>query len=287
MGGAAAQPPVGRGPAALGGRLRVRRARGGVRECAESHLPGARRGAAPRRARAGVAGVGRPARVRAPGACAVRARVGGPHGACGAGGGARALRALLRVPGGAARRGHPATVAGGRDRADGVRGRRAGRLRTAAAPQQRAPRRPPCGGPAALAGRALRLGRDGLRGPVRGRRVRGPARPGVACRLRRPRLRFPARRWVGRRVRRRSRCRVRLPPRGAARALQLRAAGLVACLAVAFDLLFFTVSELPATVPVAVGLVLVAVAHRARTRGTEAPRALPSWSRPPARTRPK
>jgi hypothetical protein len=74
---------------------------------------------------------------------------------------------------------------------------------------------------------------------------------------------------------------------GSARALQLRAAALVACLAVAFDLLFFTVNELPATVPVAVGLVLVALTPRARTRGTEAPRALPSWPRPPARMRPK
>ncbi len=76
-------------------------------------------------------------------------------------------------------------------------------------------------------------------------------------------------------------------PPGSARALQLRAAALVACLAVAFDLLFFTVNELPATVPVAVGLILVVLVPRARTRGTEAPRALPSWPRPPARTRPK
>ncbi len=76
-------------------------------------------------------------------------------------------------------------------------------------------------------------------------------------------------------------------PPGAARALQLRAAVLVACLAVTFDLLFFTVSELPATVPVAVGLLLVASAPRARTRGTEAPRTLPWWPRSPARMRPK
>ncbi len=79
------------------------------------------------------------------------------------------------------------------------------------------------------------------------------------------------------------------PPRDfpSVRARQVRAAGLVACLAVAFDLLFFTVNELPATVPVAVGLVLVVLAPSARTRGTEAPRALPSWPRPPARMRPK
>ncbi|MFI5005359.1 MAG: hypothetical protein ACHQE6_10135 [Solirubrobacterales bacterium] len=47
--------------------------------------------------------------------------------------------------------------------------------------------------------------------------------------------------------------------RGAARILQLRAAVLVAGLALAFDLLFFAVDELPATVPVA--LVLVGLAQ--------------------------
>lgn len=49
------------------------------------------------------------------------------------------------------------------------------------------------------------------------------------------------------------------------RAQQLRAAALVAALAVAFDLLFFTVNELPATVPVALALVLMGLARwRAR-----------------------
>jgi hypothetical protein len=55
-----------------------------------------------------------------------------------------------------------------------------------------------------------------------------------------------------------------------ARGRQLRAAALVAALALAFDLLFFTVNELPATVPVAAGLVFVALAarrHRVTTRG--------------------
>jgi hypothetical protein len=55
------------------------------------------------------------------------------------------------------------------------------------------------------------------------------------------------------------------PPRGAgrsARAQQVRAAVLVVGLALAFDLLFFTVEELPATVPVAVGLILVVLATR-------------------------
>jgi hypothetical protein len=49
-----------------------------------------------------------------------------------------------------------------------------------------------------------------------------------------------------------------------ARALQVRAAALVAVLGLAFDLLFFTVDELPATVPVAAGLIVVVLAARAR-----------------------
>jgi hypothetical protein len=51
-----------------------------------------------------------------------------------------------------------------------------------------------------------------------------------------------------------------------ARAQQLRAAALVIGLALAFDLLFFAVDELPATVPVAVGLVLVLAACRRAER---------------------
>jgi hypothetical protein len=50
--------------------------------------------------------------------------------------------------------------------------------------------------------------------------------------------------------------------RAAARVLQLRAAVLVALLALLFDLLFFAVHELPATVPVALALVIVALARR-------------------------
>ncbi len=64
-------------------------------------------------------------------------------------------------------------------------------------------------------------------------------------------------------------------PPSAVRARQLRGAGLVACLAVAFDLLFFAVNELPATVPVASALVLVGLGHlragRAPARGGAAP----------------
>ena len=52
------------------------------------------------------------------------------------------------------------------------------------------------------------------------------------------------------------------------RAWQLRGAALAALLAVAFDLLFFFVDELPATVPVALTLIVIAVL--ARRRGTRA-----------------
>ncbi len=68
----------------------------------------------------------------------------------------------------------------------------------------------------------LRLGGDGLRRPVHRRRPR-------------------------------RRC-SRSPSE---RALQLRAAALTALLALVFDLLFFFVDELPATVPVALALVVV------------------------------
>jgi hypothetical protein len=57
------------------------------------------------------------------------------------------------------------------------------------------------------------------------------------------------------------------PPVGrSARAQQLRAAALVVVLALAFDLLFFTVNELPATVPVAVGLIVLLLACRRTER---------------------
>jgi len=52
----------------------------------------------------------------------------------------------------------------------------------------------------------------------------------------------------------------------ATRTWQIRAAALVAALALAFDLLFFTVDELPATVPVAFGLIFVAFAQRRTER---------------------
>ena len=56
------------------------------------------------------------------------------------------------------------------------------------------------------------------------------------------------------------------------RRLQLRAAALTAVFALAFDLLFFAVDELPATVPVAVALVVTVLTRRRRFacgRGTQ------------------
>jgi hypothetical protein len=51
------------------------------------------------------------------------------------------------------------------------------------------------------------------------------------------------------------------------RAWQLRAAALTAILALGFDLLFFLVDELPATVPVASALILVILRRRWRSSG--------------------
>jgi hypothetical protein len=52
------------------------------------------------------------------------------------------------------------------------------------------------------------------------------------------------------------------------RSSQRRAAGLTAALALAFDLLFFVIPELPATVPVALTLIaLELTARRRRTAG--------------------
>jgi hypothetical protein len=54
--------------------------------------------------------------------------------------------------------------------------------------------------------------------------------------------------------------------------LQLIAAALVAALALAFDLLFFTVDELPSTVPVAVALALAQWRRRSGLRSAAATR---------------
>jgi hypothetical protein len=51
------------------------------------------------------------------------------------------------------------------------------------------------------------------------------------------------------------------------RATQRRAAALAAALALTFDLLFFLVEELPATVPIALALVIVVLARRRRSAG--------------------
>jgi hypothetical protein len=50
--------------------------------------------------------------------------------------------------------------------------------------------------------------------------------------------------------------------RRAARSLQLRGAAFVTGFALAFDLLFFAVDELPATVPVALGLLALLLTRR-------------------------
>jgi hypothetical protein len=72
------------------------------------------------------------------------------------------------------------------------------------------------------------------------------------------------------------------------RSLQIRGALLTAALALAFDLLFFVVGELPATVPVALALILLALtrSRRTRSRRRTAPPARPRRAvRPPqART---
>ena len=89
---------------------------------------------------------------------------------------ARPLGAQLCRARRAARRRHAPALAGGGDRGDGRRGHGARRLRPAAAAEQRAQRRSPGGGPAAAAERGVRLGGDGLRRPVRRRRARRAAR---------------------------------------------------------------------------------------------------------------
>ncbi len=67
------------------------------------------------------------------------------------------------------------------------------------------------------------------------------------------------------------------------RALQLRGAALTALFALAFDLLFFVVDELPATVPVALALIVVMLTRpRRAARPLRAPAAAPPAARAPA-----
>jgi hypothetical protein len=66
------------------------------------------------------------------------------------------------------------------------------------------------------------------------------------------------------------------------RRVQLRAGLLTAALAIAFDLMFFIVDELPATVPVAAALVLLALSRR-RSGATREARELRHPARAPAR----
>src|SRR5665213_2687880 len=67
------------------------------------------------------------------------------------------------------------------------------------------------------------------------------------------------------------------------RSTQLRAGALVAALALAFDLLFFLVKELPATVPVGIALVVVVVSRRRLCDRRQAPGAPPVQPRKPPR----
>jgi hypothetical protein len=71
---------------------------------------------------------------------------------------------------------------------------------------------------------------------------------------------------------------------GSPRSLQLRAAALAAAMAVCFDLLFFALDELPATVPIALTLLLLSGARRPQGAAWLRPRrrAAPAPARPPA-----
>jgi hypothetical protein len=66
---------------------------------------------------------------------------------------------------------------------------------------------------------------------------------------------------------------------------QLRGALLTALLALLFDLLFFAVAELPATVPVAAGLLLTLAAARRRSAPRRSPPHRPRRARAPSRAR--
>jgi drug/metabolite transporter superfamily protein YnfA len=71
----------------------------------------------------------------------------------------------------------------------------------------------------------------------------------------------------------------------APRAIQLRGAALTALLALGFDLLFFAVDELPATVPVALALIALLSVGRLRLAGPASPSRDAHARRPPAATR--
>ncbi|HEX3511411.1 MAG TPA: hypothetical protein VHT27_09975 [Solirubrobacteraceae bacterium] len=71
------------------------------------------------------------------------------------------------------------------------------------------------------------------------------------------------------------------------RGVQLRGAALTAALALVFDLLFFAVDELPATVPVALALLLTIALSRRRSAARLSPRAPAATApRPPRRRAP-
>jgi hypothetical protein len=71
------------------------------------------------------------------------------------------------------------------------------------------------------------------------------------------------------------------------RSQQLRVAALAAILALVFDLLFFLVDELPATVPVALALVLAALTRRWRSADARRSRRAPAGAASEAPPRPR
>ena len=229
---AAARPALGADPAAVGDRASCSSPARRTRQRAGPHLPGAVRRAACSR-RSPSAG-SRRARGRR-GALLVLplfALAWADRGGLAGEAAALVLSALSCVAlGRAAGARHAAAVAGAGIVAMAVADAALVDLRPAAASEQRAERRAPGGGPAAAAERRVRLGRDGLRRPVRRRRARRAA--------------------GGRASDARSSCAGRCS---------------TALLALVFDLLFFFVDELPATVPVALTLIVLVARAPAEIR---------------------
>jgi hypothetical protein len=165
--GAPQQSVVGADPRRLGDRLRDGRPDRRQPDGHRAHLPRPGRGAAAGRACARRVDARRTPGARAAGRARVRTGLGRPRCARRRRRGGGAVGAQLRRARRADRGGDAAALAGARDRRDGARRLGPGDLRPAAAAQQRPQRRSPGGGPAAPAVRGVRLGRDGLRRPVR------------------------------------------------------------------------------------------------------------------------
>ena len=174
--GAAVLSSLGRDPAAVGDRVRVDRAGGRTRQRSGPHVSGAGRRADPRGTRARMALARRAPGQSGSGPASVCARLGRSRRPGGGGRGAHSLGPQLCGARRAPRRGDASTVAGRRHRCDGRGGYGTGRLRPAPEPEQCPQCRPSGGGTAEASERRVRLGGDGLRGPVRGRAARCAAR---------------------------------------------------------------------------------------------------------------